>query len=311
MVSTVNVYCGGRRSGKTLSMSASGARALMRGEPVWSNYPIVVKKRMPSGEIATFRSTVIDMPDLLELQQRDVIKGTKSKPGHIKLDEWNLFCNARRSGALSSVVFTGVVQLIGKRHLNIDISTQDFHTLDRNIRWQCDVTINCFDLSFKYHNLPEGFVVSQRITDWTGVYTGRPISQKADPFELARNTRNRLFVRAGRYHNVYDTGFEYNVLEIFSKRYNIKKNDVYIGDVQDNGGFDMNMLTGLKEMLIYEGRDHISSDDLQKRLKEQGFQFETLSGGLGRKLKKAGFSYKRTGRENIYLLDNEVTNVAQ
>lgn len=311
MVSVVRVYCGGRRSGKTLSMSASGARALMRGEPVWSNYPIIVKRKLPNGEIVTYRSTVIDMPDLLEMQQRDVIKGTKKKPGHIKLDEWNLFCNARRSGALSSVVFTGVVQLIGKRHLNVDISTQDFHTLDRNIRWQCDVTINCFDLSFKYHNLPEGFVISQRITDWTGVYTGRPISQRAEPFEMGRNTRNRLFVRAGRYHNCYDTGFEYNVLNIFSKRYNIKRNDVYIGDAEDNGGFDMSMLTGLKEMLIYEGHEYISSENLQAKLKEQGFQFSTLQGELGKKLKQAGFKYRRTGKENIYTWDKEVINVAQ
>lgn len=310
MVSVVRVYCGGRRSGKTLSMSASGARALLRGEPVWSNYPIVVKRKTSDGRIITLRSNIIDMPDLLELQARDVIKGTKQKPGHIKLDEWNLFCNARRSGAVSSLIFTGVVQLIGKRHLNIDISTQDFHTLDRNIRWQCDCTINCYDLSFKYPNLPEGYVVSQKITDWTGVYTGRPISAKATPYEITRNTRSRLFVRAARYHNCYDTGFEYNVLDIFSRRYNLKRTDEYIGEVNDNGGMDMRLLSEIKEALIYEGHEHISSEALQRKLKEQGFQFDHLSGELGKKLKKVGFKYKR-GKENIYLLDNEVTNVAQ
>jgi len=297
----VKVYLGGRGSGKTLSMSAAGGRALLRGRPVWSNYPISVKYKDPAGEIHTYRSQLIDISDLLEIQQRDVIRGTAQKPGLVLLDEWNLFMNSRRSVNLASTIFSGVVQLIRKRHLSFYITTQDFMTLDKNIRWQCDITVSCFDLSYRYSNIKPGYVISQRMTDWTGVHTGRSISEKGDYHELIRNTRNRLFVKASNYHGSYDTGFEYDVLSALTTKFSFSRNSIHIGNgEEDNGGFDMSLLADIKERCIYDGKTTFTVDEIQSVLRENGLDYKTLKGQMGKKLKESGFLSKKTSKGTIY-----------
>ena len=287
--SVVAVYCGGRGSGKTLSMTAAGVIAMCRGRKVWSNYPIYCDYKDPDGVLHHYESTIIDVQDLLEMQRRDEIRD-----GFVMLDEWNLFMNARRSGAIANIVFSGVVQLIRKRKLSFYITTQDFHTLDRNIRWQCDVTVGCFDLSFRYPNLKEGQIISQRITDWTGVYTGRMLSDKANAMELQRNSRVRLFVKAPKFFGCYPTEFEFDVLAALTAKY--RMNDL-AGN--DNGGFDVSVLSELREELVYSQVERLTTDQLQEKLEERGIQGD-LKGRLGKKLKAAGFRYKQLRSGNFY-----------
>lgn len=303
--SIVAVYHGGRGSGKTLSMSAEGALAMIAGKRVWSNYDIAVNYKGNDGPVRQYKSIRIDMPDLLNMQRHDEIRD-----GLVLLDEWNLFCNSRRSGSIANVVFSGVVQLIRKRKLCFYITAQDFHTLDRNIRWQADVLVSCFDLSFRYSNLKEGQIIAQRITDWSGVYTGRPILNHGWNAETeaqwARNTRTRLFMKAAKFFGVYDTGFEYDVLELLAeRRYQADtRRETIGGSVNDSGGFDAEQLKVLKDMLFYEGMERIESSELQARLNDIGIEGD-LRGHLGRKLKAAGFRYKPTRQGNFYYLNSE------
>jgi len=295
--SIVAVYCGGRGSGKTLSMTAEGCLAMIAGKNVWSNYPIRVSYRDKNGEVQTYHSKPIDMPDLIAMQRVDEIRD-----GLVILDEWSLFCNSRRSGAQGNLIFGGIVQLIRKRGLSFYISSQDFHVLDRNIRWQCDITVQCFDLCFRYHNLQEGQVISQMVTDWSGVFTGKPLlswGRSIDEYERNKATKTRMLLKAKLFWDTYQTGFEYDVLEVMSRRYNLQRNDYEVSTVGDNGGFDATLLTDYRAGLISAGVTRISSDDLRSGLADMGLEGD-LRGHMGQKLKALGFQYRPGRAGNFY-----------
>lgn len=293
--SIVSVYWGGRGSGKTLSMTGEGCIAMIAGKRVWSNYPMHVRWRRANGEIEVYKSIVIDMPDLIEIQQRDEIRD-----GLVLLDEWNLFCNSRRSGSMSNIIFNGIVQLIRKRKLSFYITTQLFMTLDKNIREQTDITVECYDLAYRYKNLNEGQMIRQRLTDWSGVFTGRPISKWDDWDIRNRNTVDRLFRKAGLFFDCYNTGFEYNVLEAMRSRYSLKRKDIAI-DIGDNGGFDSTMVEEYRDYLIYSGIEKISAKDLHAELADRGFTGD-YRGEMGKKLKAAGFQYKHNPKGHYYVI---------
>jgi len=290
--SIASVFCGGRRSGKTLSTSIEGCIALLCGKNVWANYPLSIGYRDNLGILHTYKANMIDMPDIIEMQKRNVIRD-----GLVLLDEWNLFCNARRATALANVIFSGVVQLIGKRKLSLYITTQDFNTLDRNIRWQCDITVNCFDLSFKYPNLQEGAVISQRITDWSGVLTGRAINSNDDYMAVARNTKTRL-VRGKPYWDCYPTGFEYDVLEIMSNQYKLERREKVIEYMKDGDGFKGKLFDELKNNMIRSNTFKMSESDMIKSLEGMGI-IGGLDGDNGLLLKKAGFRRNKYGDFSI------------
>jgi hypothetical protein len=291
-ISLAVVYCGARRNGKTLSMTIEGVTSLINGENVWSNYPIEFDFRNKKGDINHYKSYPIDMPDLLAIQKTNTIRD-----GKILLDEWNLFCNARRSGALSSVIFSGVVQLIGKRNLSLYISAQDFQTLDRNIRWQCDITVECFDLFFKYRNLKKGSFISQTITDWSGVLTGHALKKWDDYQTRLRNTQSRI-ARGTPFFDCYPTGFEYDVLDVMSTKYNIERQEMVINPKSDKDGFRGKLIDEMHEAFELAGVERVPVSEIRESLASMGIT-DSLQGNVGRYMKHHGFKYCQ-GREGQY-----------
>jgi hypothetical protein len=308
--SLVVVYMGGRGSGKTCSMTVECALAMIAGKPVWSNYPIKFDY-FDGEEMHHFESILIDMEALMSIQQNDYIYD-----GLVALDEWNLFVNSRRSGAMANLVFSGVVQLIRKRKLSFYLSAQDIRTLDRNIRWQTDLTVECFDLSFRYPNLEEGQVISQTVTDWSGVLCGRPLWDSDDPILKDRNTRTRLLNGAKLFWNTYDSFGEFNVLDIMSTKYQLNKHTQIIGKVDDGGGLPnqlnythkKNIIQEYRDGLVSMGVDQVEIHDFNKAMNDMGFPSERR-GTLGKIIKQCGFSYKKKGigKAVYYLNKDKVT----
>lgn len=305
--SLVVCYIGGRGSGKTLSMTAEMSVALASGKKVWSNYPISFLYENNEGNIREYKSTLIDVPDLLAIQSREEIRD-----GYIALDEWNLFINSRRSASMANQIFAGIVQLIRKRKLSFFISCQRFATLDINIRWQADVLIHCFDLSFKYRNLPEGAVISQTVTDWSGVLCGKPLwgASPGDP-DWERNTKTRMLKHASNFWHCYNSFEEYDVLDVMSTSYDLgkRKRKNVRGDEQSEKIIETQyineQIANYRDRLIYENTFSVSTERIRNDLKEYGVD-EDFKPRIGRLLRSNGFIYRQTRRGNYY--DLEVLN---
>lgn len=235
----VCVFCGGRGSGKTLSMSYEGVRSLYFGGKVWSNYPIHFNKICDHpmyrntpyyGKTIPVNSEIIEIEDLISFRP-DI------RDGSILLDELNIWASNRSSTAILNRLLNAWLQLIRKRNLCLYITTQSFNSLDKFIRFQTDVTIHCHDLSFKYNNLPEGAVISQRLVDWSGMFTGHELTEEnANWYTIRDNSRWRLFVGARRYWGCYDSWSEYDIIAAMTK-YSVQRDTKVISQDEATGGY--------------------------------------------------------------------------
>ena len=201
----------------------------------------------------------------------------------------------------------GWFQLMRKRKLSVYITCQFFHTLDKLIKEQTDLIIECFDLSFKYPNLKPGQSISQLITSYSGYGTGRPLYKMDNIHEWKRNTRSRI-LHGLPFWNVYDSWSEYDILKALT-RYEVKRDTVVIDGTGDNGGFrGVQAQEKIKEMtqLICEVKGQgikYSSDEMRSQLKEWGVELDLMATGAGRLLKNAGWQYKQGRNWQGYILN--------
>lgn len=289
---------GGRGSGKTLSMSTEGALYLLAGYDVWANYPLRFGLRNGNGEVKYYRAKDITITDIGNFNS-DI------RNGIILLDELNLWLSSRRSSAMINQLAGGWFQLMRKRKLSVYITCQFFHTLDKLIKEQTDLIIECFDLSFKYPNLKPGQSISQLVTSYSGYGTGRPLYKMDDIHEWKRNTRTRI-LHGLPFWNVYDSWSEYDILEALTK-YEVNRKTVVIG-AEDNGGYrGVRAQEQINEMtqLIREVKDEnvrYSSDEMRAQLKEWNVELDLAASGAGRLLKSAGWQYKQLRNWQGYVL---------
>ena len=281
----VSTYTGGRGSGKTLSMSTGAAIDLILGYDVYTNYPLAFNFRHPSGEIKRYESKEITIEDIASFNPK--IRNAK-----IKLDELNLWLASRRAQSLLNHLANGWMQLLRKRFLDVEITCQFFHTLDRGIREQTDLIIECFDLSFKYPGLKPGQSISQLITSYSGYGTGRPIFKMDDIAQWKRNTRARI-LHGLPFWTVYDSWTEYDILKALTK-YEVKRDTIVINGTEDSKpltGILMKQTVNEMTQVIDEagGRTRYSSEEMVNQLREWGVHGDLKV--TGRLLKEAGWEY--------------------
>ena len=297
------VFTGGRGSGKTLSMSTEGACNLIQGYNVWANYPLGFNFRHPSGEIKRYDAQEITIKDLGNFNP-------EIRNGYILLDELNLFLSSRRSQSLINHLANGWFQLLRKRKLSVYITCQFFHTLDRGIREQSDLIIECFDLSFKYAGLKPGQSISQMITSYSGYGTGRPLFKMDDQEQWKRNTRARI-LHGLPFWNVYDSWSEYDILKALTK-YEVERETVVINGLEDSGqrtGILQQQSVNEMTQTIHEVSNNVqySSDEMITQLAGWG-----IRGGLkqvGALLKKAGWEYDHRKGYTLNKLNAELVEV--
>ncbi len=231
MASVVVVWCGPRGSGKTLSMSVEGAIALVNGMPVWANYPISFDVRYSAGRIVHYESIPVEIEDLITFKP-------EIRDGLILLDELNLWASNRGHAGMVNRLLNSWIQLIRKRGLSLQITTQSFHSLDIMIRWQCDLSITCKDLHFSNHRLPEGAAIGQRLTDQSGMFTGHDMYEwgKPGPEEFKRNSRYRT-LNGRRFWGIYDSWTEFDILQAMTK-YQVNRAVRTIGQDDMTGAYE-------------------------------------------------------------------------
>lgn len=92
----------------------------------------------------------------------------------ICIDEMNNFFDAYRFGSVMARLFGSLAQQRRKRNLHILATVQDIQWLPPRLRWLVHVTTTCWDLHWKFHNIPKGTAIVVRSCDNKGLYTGHP-----------------------------------------------------------------------------------------------------------------------------------------
>lgn len=296
MKSIVEAYCGGRGSGKTLSMSVAGAFGMKHGKQVWSNYPIKFHTRNENGEKINYESHLIEIEDLITFR-KDI------NNGYVLLDELNLWASNRGSNAIINRLLNSWIQLIRHRKLCIYLTTQAFETLDKVIRWQTDLICECFDLSFKYSNLKEGQLISQKITDYSGVFTGRPLTKLDDYDQVMRNTTVRI-LRGIKFHGIYDTMSEFDILKAMT-RYEVQRETKVIADGQawEKGynGYKDSQIATMLDVVKYENPSGVSlkPDELRKMLQENNIS-KAIGKNIAASINDQGFYFDTDKKAYIW-----------
>ena len=302
----VEVYYGNRGSGKTLSMTGRAVKLMGHGANVWANYSVHFGVREKNDEITFYESKPVDIDDLLMIQRKDEIRD-----GVVMLDEWNLWCNARRSSANANYIFNGITQLIRKRNLSFFITTQSFHSLDKMIRFQCDISYYCTDLHYRYRERKRGELISQKWTDWNGFKTGRPLTDRDDKETIWHNEHEQIF-KGYRYWGCYDTGFEFDVLDVMTTKYSFENKYKTIGKEGLKEAEDAAIRGKLESVTsLYPNGTVFTREEMNTILKDEDIT-GSMHGSLGRAVKEVGFNYKRRANGTIeYTLNKKPVTVLE
>ena len=293
--SIVGAFVGGRGSGKTLSMSVEAAIQLILGRRVFSNYPIEVKYRDEGGKVTEYRSTPYKMDDLLTFDQ-------ELQNAFILLDEANLFLDARRSQSTQNLLISRLITFIRKRQLSILVTTQGWGMLEKRLREQTDLLVECFDLSFRYPNLKAGAFISQEVTDISGIFTGRPLF-RGDEYKPKwwQNTRTRI-LHGMKFWNIYDTNLEFDIVESMT-RYRLEVGEKLIsmnaGEKAEAEERFWSCMQALRE--DNPNGYQATADEMRELLSSWGVTWGSKT--IGGKLREAGARYKQTRNGNYYILE--------
>lgn len=293
--SIVGCFVGGRGSGKTLSMSVEGTLALISGKTVWSNYPVEAGYRNDDGTITWYKSNPLQV-GMLITQDPCLLDSL------VLMDEMNLWSNSRRSQTNINNMINSLFQLIRKRALSFYVTTQDFHWLDVRIRFQVDLLIRCFDMSYRYHNLEQGTLISQEVTDMSGVYCGRPLFKNDDVDAWFRNTRTRILHGKG-FWNTYNTLQEFDIEDALAK-YSIKRPERIIS-FGDNKGVTVDSFTRkIQDRLAQLQSEHpegfrVPKDDMREIFDECGMD-KLSDKKMGTLIKSFGMTYGQGRKGGFY-----------
>lgn len=268
----VLVYYGPRGSGKSLSMTADLVIGMVYGKNVWANYPI--KFKYDDGkELKEYSSKPLEIDNLVKMDP-------EIKDGVIALDEFNLWCSNRSSGAIVNRMLNAWCQLIRKRNISVYITCQDFHTLDRQWRWQTDVVVECSDLHYRYKQLPRGKCIGQKLLDWSGYFTGHAIyARSASEIDIAwSNATRRILAKGDLFWNCYDSWTEFDILDAMSK-YEIERTVKVISKDDLDKPFvidkpDAGAVSDFKEALklVYKPGTVITKQQLYESMRGMGYQ---------------------------------------
>jgi len=126
-----------------------------------------------------------------------------------------------------------------------------------------------------------------------------------DDYERRRyNTRTRM-LKARPFFGCYDTGFEYDVLDIMSTKYSLQRQNRVIGRIDQAEGFQTQLIDEYRAALVSKGVSEISIDDMRTALKDMGID-GSLQGNAGKLLRECGFRYKQNRQGNFYEIPEAV-----
>jgi hypothetical protein len=252
--SHVIVYLGPRGGGKTLSMVVQSIIEMLKGRPVFSNFPIEFRFVYEDGTYEDFASRPFD-EDAFIAQDEGMFGGV------IAWDEMALDLNNRDFASVANKTAGKVITLLRKQQQSLLITAQFLYMVDKNVRVQCDAEISCSDLSFKYQDtLERGEMIAQDAKDISGRFTGTTYEDNGEVF-------SRVLV-GKPFWGSYDSLRNFDVLKSQQKiKLNVGYREITRSDLLLGESMEV-VLNALKNMPIRE----MYPAEIAAELTEQGIR---------------------------------------
>jgi len=168
--SLVSGITGPRGSGKSLLLAYLGVMDMKHGRRIVSNIDIhgPVKRR---GKLVEVKSELLSFDAILSLSET-------LEECVVCIDEINLWFSSMRAMSNANRIAGNFTQLIRKRNISLNYTTQNFKWVDGMIRWQTDLLVACQDIFHTPYGKEEGIGRGEYIryitVDRSGYLTGIP-----------------------------------------------------------------------------------------------------------------------------------------
>jgi hypothetical protein len=225
--SYIFVYTGRRGGGKTTSMTDGAAKAaiIYPNMRLLSNYPVEFIVRYLDGHTRHIKSEDLDLYKLLcfDDDYHNCL---------ILIDEAPDIISHMAAMTWKNRLLNIFIRQLRKNRNSLMLGAQNFNLIDKSMRWQVDVIIECEDASRKY-GWPantRGELILQRWLDNSGLWTGRTYLEEQSYLRMRGINGNKVgeirklyprFLwsddRDGGHRAVFDTYFQQDVWESLRK----------------------------------------------------------------------------------------------
>jgi hypothetical protein len=226
--SYIFVFSGRRGGGKTTSMTDEAAKAaiIYPKMRLLSNYPIEFTARYLDGHTRHIKSEDLDLYKLLcfDDEYHNCL---------ICIDEAPDIISHMAAMTWKNRLLNIFIRQLRKNRNSLMLGAQNFNLIDKSMRWQVDVIIECEDASRKYGWPPNtrGELILQRWLDNSGMWTGKTWQEQQN-YNRMRGIPNgdevgedrKLYPRflwsddkEGGHKAVFDTYYQQDVWESLRK----------------------------------------------------------------------------------------------
>jgi hypothetical protein len=315
-------FTGRRGGGKTTCMSYFGAKAMaLYNMRVLSNYPIEFMLCRTVNGVKKYYRKCSEPLDLYKLLCFDA----DYKNCMILLDEAPDIVSHMASSSWKNRLLAIFVRQLRKNNNSLMLCAQDFALIDKSLRWQVDIEIQCADAGKQYgnNNVKRGSIILLRWLDSSGMWTGKTWSQQLaenKAFHVYDEDNNatdstKLYAEPlwgdKKHKAVFDTYFQQDVWE------SLKKVDMHlsvysVGDKANTAAADKFPVSSktLSAALsfILDVVSHVGAANavvLQKDFfRSLGALSDADKNNLGRKLSDFNVGRAGEGSQRLYSFEN-------
>jgi hypothetical protein len=228
--SYVWVFTGRRGGGKTTIMSLLACTgAWLWDMKIIANFPLEFKIRRVNGLVTPYTAEMLDMERLLMFDE-------EYKNVLILIDESPDIISHMASQTWKNRLLNVFVRQLRKNRNTLMLGAQDFELIDKSMRWQTDIIVECRDASKLPNNqsLARGECILTKFYDNSGQWTGRNtddrIRQRQDPCVVEATMFPRvLWGQKGITKPVFDTYYQQDIFESL-RRVDMKLSSYTVGD---------------------------------------------------------------------------------
>ena len=233
--SYIFTYTGRRGGGKTTSMTDGAAKAafLYPNMRLLSNYPIEFTALYLDGHTRHVKSEDLDLYKLLCFDQ-------EYHNCLICIDEAPDIISHMAAMTWKNRLLNIFIRQLRKNRNSLMMGAQNFNLIDKSMRWQVDVIVECEDASRRYGGDPtqRGELILQRWLDNSGMWTGKTWQEK-ERYNAMRGIRQDVGEKRmiyprflwsddndGGHRAVFDTYYQQDIWE------SLKKVDMHLDSYQ-------------------------------------------------------------------------------
>lgn len=286
------VFCGPRGAGKSLAMTHYAAKAVyLYNARIISNYPISFNLRRMNGKVTYHEAESLDLYKLLCFDE-------DYHHCIILMDEAPDIISHMASQTWKNRLINIFTRQLRKNMNSLLLGAQQISLIDKSMRWQTDIVVNCMDAFRRYGSsggLVRGASILLDLYDNSGMWTGNGKFINHDGEFQYLDPDESLELPGRTIWGAYDTYYQQDVFESL-KRVDMNLGSYEVGEKKDTSCLSRAVLA--IEDVLNDGK-RIKIKDLYENIGGLSHGEKTMIGTLMGKAK----AFKDGRAEGYYNLD--------